>query len=119
MSCRPLPDAVRPLAAGTAGPAPAEAVEAATEVVDPGPNGAMGGGTGAMACPVGGTRATGGTVAMTKRKPLVEEWEGGVKSAGFRGTVGGTYATGGPASAAPTTLSGVELKICARFDAHR
>ena len=41
-----MPDMVRPLAAGTAGPAPADVVEEATEAVDLVTPGATGGGIG-------------------------------------------------------------------------
>ena len=119
ISCRPLPDALRPLAARVAGSVPADAVEAAREVAETAATGGVGGGMGAGTGPLGLAGMVAQVVAMNNWPPLEEEAEIGVEVHGVPGTWPGTYAAGGPVAAAPITLSGVGPKICARFAAHR
>ena len=118
VSCRPVPDEIRPLAAGAAGPAPADPVEQATALTDAVVNGAMGWGMWARAVPVWGEGVAEEGVAMSSRPQLEEEGEDGVGVASVPGTGGGTYAAGGPIVAAPTTLTGTGPQICASSADH-
>ena len=115
MSCRPLPDVVRPLAIGAPRAAPAEVVEEAAEVVDPVTTTAEGRDAGAERGPAGAVGVTECVVAITRRPCSEGLGEGEV----VVGTGGGTYVTRGPVLAAPTRLSGRGPKMYANSAAHR
>ena len=85
MSCRPLADVVRPLAAATPRTAPTEVAEEAAEVVDPVTTTEEGSDAGAEKGPAGAVGAVEGTVAITRR-PRSE----GVGEGEFAETGGGT-----------------------------
>ena len=97
MSCRPLADVVRPLAAAAPRTAPTEVVEEAAEVADPMTTTAEGNNAGAERGPAGAVDVVEGLVTITRRSGSEGVGEGDVAETGA-----GTYCAGGPTPAAPT-----------------